>query len=117
MNSKPATYAKLKDGSFGLRGQKLVSGESVTVTTKAGKVSTAVVGRVIAGPFEDGNCLATVADEGRGPSTTQPSVGTGSPCKHCNGTGQTPPLCRAPGAGMTVVKSDKAERNWDDIPF
>lgn len=41
------TWTKLRDGSWGLKGAGLKEGISVTVQSKAGKVETVQVGRVL----------------------------------------------------------------------
>lgn len=81
---KVASFAKLKDGTYGLRGQHLKQGEQVQVTTKAGKVSVETVGHVLSGPFDDGNCLAKTME-----NTTAPTVGI-APCPTCGQARRAP---------------------------
>ena len=78
------TYTKLRDGSWGLRGKNLTSGQTVTVTTKAGKSKTECVGKVLwTGP--DGLSLATIADGGGRRK-----------CKGCGKAEGTPMHCAPP---------------------
>lgn len=58
-----ATYTKLKDGSWGLRGAGLTAGARVTVTTKAGVTKTETVGRVLW--TGNGISIATIAAAAR----------------------------------------------------
>jgi hypothetical protein len=54
-----ATYTKLRDGTWGLRGAGLTAGRAVTVRKKSGETRQETVGRVLwTGP--DGTCLATM---------------------------------------------------------
>ena len=58
-----ATYTKLRDGSWGLRGTGLSAGRSVTVSTKAGATKRETVGRILW--TGDGIVLATIATASR----------------------------------------------------
>lgn len=125
---KQASYAKLRDGTFGLRGIGLVEGETVNVTTKAGNTSLVMVGRIVAGPFDDGNVLALKA------SAETVSL-MGHMCKTCGGTGRVQPTApprtqqsdsvataarRAWGADSSAPASAPAlvqDAPGDDIPF
>ena len=53
------TWAKLDDGSWGIKGTGLVSGATVTVTKKTGETSEVVVGKVSEGK-DGGDDLATI---------------------------------------------------------
>lgn len=77
---KEARYAKLKDGSWGIRGQRLVRGETVQITTSKGEVKTEIVGHVLSGPFDDGNCLAKLMKDTDQPRQGEPSI---APCPTC----------------------------------
>ena len=56
------TFSKLRDGSWGLRGQSLVSGEKVLVSKRDGSRVCKIVGKVLwTGP--DGITLATIDTE------------------------------------------------------
>ncbi len=83
-----ATYTKLRDGSFGIRSKTAVKpGDSVTVTTKAGKVKTETIARVIwTGPdkFSPGDVwIASVVQVTR----SQNSNG-GNVCAECGRPGR-----------------------------
>lgn len=41
------TYCKLRDGSWGIKGEGLTEGKTVTVTTKAGVTKQVQVGKVL----------------------------------------------------------------------
>ncbi|MCK9378326.1 MAG: hypothetical protein M0P73_19585 [Syntrophobacterales bacterium] len=67
------SYTKLKDGNWGLKGPMAeLSRGSVQVTKKSGETKAETVGQIIAGPFADGNALATIATA-QGPSRVSPS--------------------------------------------
>lgn len=126
---KTASYAKLKDESFGIRGQNLVQGEEVEITTKAGKVVIETVGHVLA-TFEDGNCLARKASDttegprkGAGPLRTSSA---GAFCRSCGGKDigtapatqtQGPSRRSWGGTDRTSHAPDNAPDNSDDVPF
>ncbi len=57
-------FAKLKDGSWGLRGKDLKSGSEVVVTKRSGERTTATVGHVL-WTGDDGTMLAKIAGERR----------------------------------------------------
>jgi hypothetical protein len=75
------TYAKLKRGDWGLRGQGLTSGARVSVTRKDGQVKTEIVGRIL-WTGEDGLQLATITRE------TESHGRTGRPCGYPGCTGR-----------------------------
>lgn len=54
-----ASYSKLRDGSWGLRGKDLVAGATITVTKKSGGTKVETVGRIL-WRGEDGTCLASI---------------------------------------------------------
>jgi len=58
------TFAKLKNGNWGLRGTDLVEGQTVTVTKASGQRLTLTVGRVI-WRGEDGTTLAEKGPDNR----------------------------------------------------
>ncbi len=67
-----ATYSKLRNGSWGVRVEGSVSpGQSVTVTTKAGKTKTETVGKVI----WQGSGVSLCSIEERGSSRGTDSYG------------------------------------------
>lgn len=77
------TYTKLRDGGWGLRGANLSAGSTVQVTTKAGKVKSETVGRVLW--TGNGICLATIAG-GAGEDAGYAGSGckyTGKKCATC----------------------------------
>lgn len=91
-----ATYAKLKDGSWGLKGSNLVEGASVTVTKKSGETKSERVGKVL---FRgaDGTCFARIEGASRGGSS-RPSSGRrfgGGRCRGCGGAVVNAPHHRA----------------------
>jgi hypothetical protein len=53
------SFAKLADGSWGIQGYDLVSGQTVTVVKRSGETSQAVVGEVV--DFRYGKVFATIA--------------------------------------------------------
>ena len=55
-----ATWSKLKDGSWGVRGEALLPGSSVTVTRKDGSKSVVVVGSIVWADPNSTLVLATV---------------------------------------------------------
>lgn len=55
------TWARLKDGSWGLRGHRLASGDEVDVVRKDGTQARVLVGEVVWRDPHDGTTLATVA--------------------------------------------------------
>jgi hypothetical protein len=62
--SGAATFTKLRDNTWGLRGYNLIEGSSVTVAKRDGSKSVLQVGKVVwRGP--DGTCLAQIAESSR----------------------------------------------------
>ena len=55
------TYAKLKDGSWGIRGSGLTPGASVTVTKRDGSTKTETVGAVLWTAPDGSVALASIA--------------------------------------------------------
>lgn len=55
------TFAKLADGSWGIQGIGLVSGQTVTVTKRDGETKQVVVGDILPGRGGYGNVFATIA--------------------------------------------------------
>lgn len=90
------TFAKLNDGSWGLRGpqKELVTGRLVTVSLRDGTVQTAIVGRVLA-QFQDGNALAT-KDTGTRSGRRDSGRRYGG-CRECGGPVVDAPHHRAMG--------------------
>lgn len=60
-------YRKLRDGSWGVAGpaSEVEAGKRVTVGKSDGTTKVETIGKVIAGPFDDGNVLATVVKTGK----------------------------------------------------
>jgi hypothetical protein len=77
------TFAKLNNGSWGLRGSNLVEGQTVTVVKRGGQKLTLTVGRVI-WRGKDGTCLAEKASSGTTYSRTS-SRGRSGRCRGCGG--------------------------------
>lgn len=57
MTTTTISFTKLRDGSWGVRGQGLAEGQHVTVTKKSGETSTGTVGAVVF-TAEDGIVIA-----------------------------------------------------------
>jgi hypothetical protein len=56
-----ATYKKLADGTWGIQGANLVSGQTVTVVKRSGETKQEVVGNVMPYTTGFGNAIATIA--------------------------------------------------------
>lgn len=67
------TYTKLRDGSWGLRGDGLAAGAKVTVTKKSGESKVETVGKVLW--TGNGVSLATIATETRAARCTCTNCG------------------------------------------
>lgn len=64
VRSDTATFARLRSGEWGIRGQGLVEGDTVTVVKKNGQRVPVTVGRVVQ-TFSDGNSIAEISQSGR----------------------------------------------------
>lgn len=80
--AQAATYTKLRDGSWGLRGSGLASGRIVSVTKRDGTVKTETVGRVL-WTGSDGTCLATIQQSSAGQRTSGARRGGRYECEEC----------------------------------
>ena len=58
------TFKKLRDGTWGVQGQGLQAGKTVTVVKKSGETSTATIGKVLF-TGKDGYQIATLAASSR----------------------------------------------------
>lgn len=83
MSNTTATYTKLRDGSWGIRGARLTAGASVTVTKRDGTAKVETVGRILwTGP--DGTCLATITASTITTASAPRRSGSGR-CRGCGG--------------------------------
>lgn len=79
-----ATYTKLKDGSWGIRVvsvTKVTPGAAVTVTTKAGKQKTEVIGKVLW--TGNGVNLCTIASSTQSRSSSRDNGAYDGSCANC----------------------------------
>jgi len=92
------TYTKLRNGEWGLRGQNLTEGSTVTVTKKSGETKTEKVGRVI-WRGSDGTCLAAKGDSSpsRPSSPSYDRRSRSGRCRECGGPIRNAPHHRAMG--------------------
>lgn len=68
-----ATFSRLQDQSWGIRGQNLVEGDWVTVTKKSGQSSKVQVGEIVwTGP--DGTTVARIGGQRRYASEEEPDI-------------------------------------------
>lgn len=64
-----ATYCKLRSGDWGIKGDGLEEGDTVTVTTKAGVSKQIVVGKVIF--MKESFCIAAIATKASAPKPVE----------------------------------------------
>jgi len=92
------TWTKLRDGSWGLRGEGLVPGSRVTVTRKDGTTSTVTVGDVVwvgNAVGQDNLVLATVAKDApkSAPRAAAPARRSRRGWRPCGYPGCSPEFC------------------------
>lgn len=81
-----ATYTKLRSGAWGLRVPGTVApGDTIAVTTRAGKTELRTVGRVVWS--NDTTTLCTIAGNGGGAArpARRRYAGSGRKCPQCGG--------------------------------
>jgi hypothetical protein len=98
--STNVNYRKLRDGSWGVGGPAHLvrAGATVAVTKADGTIKQETVSRIVAGPFGDGNVLASIAVNGNG--ATKRTTTTTKTKRECRRCGCDDPTCGGSGRGI-----------------
>jgi hypothetical protein len=83
-------YRKLRDGNWGVAGpaSEVEADKTITVSKSDGSTKVEKVGKILAGPFDDGNVLATIVKSGSsGGSGSRRSSNGGERRRECDECG------------------------------